>query len=112
MSFKLCTITPKSNRTDIKNTRQGRSYDWRRGGLGHATFSLITSVDPPILRFWEPYIDITISRQDAALLIRETRKNRGIIDNYHHQLESLGTGIKTSTLKFWADHREEIYGTS
>lgn len=103
MTLRLCTIAPASSTKEYaRHRRPGHSWDIARP-IGHSTMTVITSCDPPIIRLWDPYVDVEISRRDAAVLIWTTRKNRKYRNesDYYHQLRKIGQ-ITIHDIKRWA----------
>lgn len=100
MSIRLCTIpVPTSVPERQRPRRIGCSYDLRRpDNLGHSLWTLITSIHPPRIRFWDPYVDVEISRADATLLLKRARiegKNRG------NKISKCGSFVGKSTIDYW-----------
>lgn len=76
MTFRLCTVPPVNEQPSApRNAKQyWRWYDVR-DYWGNGIFGILPNHDMPIMRMFRPlYIDISITRRDAAAILRNARK--------------------------------------
>lgn len=106
--LRICAIAPASKRGYTKNSRPGASYDFAPL-VGHAHFCLITSTEPPTIRFWDPYVDISISRTDAAVLLKtghtDTKNAEKDQRQYAVRVRKMNK-ITIHTVRHWQSLRE------
>lgn len=103
MTFRLCTIAPANNKESPKR-RPGAAYDIAPR-VGHTPCTLICNADPPILRFWDPYVDVTVSRADGAALLWAARKNRPWRDKDHVNQLRITSRITIHDIRRWDRER-------